>query len=415
MAGEYLDPSRWPLWMQSAAMGPMYPRNRTFGTDAAMPAQNVPGLLDGLKNAGDYIADRFNNPPDELSMIGTAGQAYRDLTMLSRAFIKDPSARSPSWLRPVRPLAPTTRQKNEDRFGDFIGAIKKAAVGDPNGTVNVSVDESGRPLHTLTAQEFSERYPGQTHPMVEAGNMLSALAITGGMPFAVRNALGATGGRLPPNNVTRLSLERARRQPMLWSTPSDRAILMSLFIVKVQWSAADRIPQGGIFLRSQKAARSEGATATAEYRLNFDKTLDLTADRTRAGDMARVIGALNETHPQLATQWVKSTAPAHVENPSVEEFIKLANARPDHRVDRPAIHLLSILRAYKVNPETIFFDAGYDAIDSVQACRSSPEPVSVQANALFDPLKRKSHNIMASIPVAGVLPWASLTVDPDQE
>src|SRR5437870_2011808 len=108
MAGEFLNPSLWPLWMQSAAMGPMYPRNPTFGTNAAMPAQNVPSLLDGLKNV-DSIADRFNNPPNELSVIGAAGQRSSVRTY-------------PSWLHPVRPLAPTNREKNEDRFGDFLGA-----------------------------------------------------------------------------------------------------------------------------------------------------------------------------------------------------------------------------------------------------------------------------------------------------
>jgi hypothetical protein len=182
-----------PPWMQSGAMpAPSHPPQPVSNDDESR------SLLSRLQNVGEFIADRFNNPPDERSQIGTAGNVYRRLTQPSS---RSPSERPTSWLRPVRPLAPTTREKNEDRFGEFLGAIRNEALGDPNATVQMHVDEDGQPIHTLSVREFAERYPGQTHPTVEAASDLAALAFTGGMPFAVRGALGSAGGWLRNRGV----------------------------------------------------------------------------------------------------------------------------------------------------------------------------------------------------------------------
>ena len=103
MAGEYLDPSRWYTWMNPDTLGPVPQRRAPFAAletdpfdraayqvrgDRPMagppsqlfPSQSPRGMMDRLRDTGDYIKDRFNNPPDERSAIGMAGSAFRGLT-----------------------------------------------------------------------------------------------------------------------------------------------------------------------------------------------------------------------------------------------------------------------------------------------------------------------------------------------
>jgi len=61
MAGEYLDPSRWPLWMQSGCHESNVSTKQTFDTGGGHARANVPGLLDGLKSAGATLLTGFNN------------------------------------------------------------------------------------------------------------------------------------------------------------------------------------------------------------------------------------------------------------------------------------------------------------------------------------------------------------------
>lgn len=60
-----------------------------------------------------------------------------------------------------------------------------ALFGNPDAKVQFSVDASGRPLHTYGPQEFSQAFPGQSHPMADAG-LLGASLVTGAPELMAR-------------------------------------------------------------------------------------------------------------------------------------------------------------------------------------------------------------------------------------
>lgn len=68
---------------------------------------------------------------------------------------------SPSRAQPPMPPGMTTSEVGT--------ALKQALVGNPDATVPMRVDESGRPVAHKSLEAFSEDYPGETHPAVEAG------------------------------------------------------------------------------------------------------------------------------------------------------------------------------------------------------------------------------------------------------
>src|SRR5262249_17324495 len=155
-------------------------------------------------------------------------------------------------------------------------------------------------------------YPGQTHPVVQLGNELAGLAMTAGSPFSVRGALGATGGRLPPSNVTNLALERAQRRADALARAKRQGYADEPFyLTPVRGRQPTEFPEGEYFKRP-KDANPRGY----EYRLDLSNALDLSGDRVKNKDMARIISALNEIHPERAEHWVSTWAPAHIKDPT---------------------------------------------------------------------------------------------------
>src|SRR5262249_30613151 len=92
------------------------------------------------------------------------------------------------------------------------GAAHKFLFGDPNATVRVPINEyTGMPA---TRQDYEEIYghlawyEQPTHPAIKDSTELASMAIGLGTPFAVRNALGMAGGKLP---AAKLPMDEASR------------------------------------------------------------------------------------------------------------------------------------------------------------------------------------------------------------
>jgi hypothetical protein len=95
--------------------------------------------------------------------------------------------------------------------------------------------------------------------------------------------------------------------------------------------------------------------------------------------------------------------------------MEFARRNPNEIISKGGGHVHHIVDFQTRDAPSIFARAGCDAIDTGRDVQKITGVGIRSVKAAFDPAKRQSQNIMASIPGAGAIPWPSLTVDPSQE
>lgn len=126
---------------------------------------------------------------------------------------------------PPPPLSRADAAYNQsaNRWRGIGAALKHALVGNPDATVPMRVDESGRPVAHKSLEAFSEDYPGETHPAIEAGANMALMHTGRALEpayLAARGALAAPKTAAGVIGATALGApSMAGEQQFKWSDP----------------------------------------------------------------------------------------------------------------------------------------------------------------------------------------------------
>src|SRR5712671_5149497 len=398
MAGEFLDPSRWYTWMDSARRDSV-PWGRTF----------PPQVPDDPWERAAYRT-RQSVRPDFGRVDNGPMQAAASSAMDPFGF--------PSWL--LGQISPEARDAWRAQYETHPTAALVGSVLGPAPGVKFATNLLGRAITaapktstgvlgslgaTIGSREAGEQpvrgfaWPDSPSPPSdadlesssgekEAGPTFSEM-VRPNLPDATLAAAamipGSRGGRLRMNEASRMA--RATRQGYA-DEPFYRG--------ERDGSQPTDFPEGAFFSRDRKYedefARVGGAAEAPEYRLKLDKVFDFDRPVTAAA-YGRLIGALRESHPKLAADMVDFVAPGK----NVDWFMEFAHRIPNQIVSKAPSHVHHIIDFHTRDAPSIFARAGYDAIDTGRDVQKVTGAGIRSVKAAFDPAKRNSHNIMASI------------------
>ncbi len=161
---------------------------------------------------------------------------------------------------------------------------------------------------------------------------------------------------------------------------------------------AEKFSRQGAGLGPERGATNK---ELREFRLDLSKTF---ADQAPvdAATYARLVVA---AEPKLAAELVDMIAPG--KNPAW--FKEFARRNPDMMVSDNGALVRQAIEVSSRNPIALFKRAGFDALDSGRDVRKLTGDGIRLKEAAFDPARRSSRDIMASLmlglPVAGALAW----------
>lgn len=152
---------------------------------------------------------------------------------------------------------------------------------------------------------------------------------------------------------------------------------------------------------AQGFAEKGGQDAAREFRLNLTNTFSDGGALT-AGKYGRLVEAAMKSDPALAKELAESIAPGK----GVEWLVGFSKANPDFVVVEPgaAAFVRQAIETNSSDPVGLFRSAGFDAIDSGRDVRKLTGEGIRLKDARFDPSKASSHDIMAGIAGASLLP-----------
>jgi hypothetical protein len=253
------------------------------------------------------------------------------------------------------------------------------------------------------AIESSQNYmaTGQydPEPVVEA----ATAAMMGGMPFAVRGAVGSAGGKLPTDYASRMK----RGDKMRYSKDT-------FYRGERTGAVPQEFPDGAHFSRdygtAEGFAKQGGRNAPEEYRLNLQNTFSDHAP-INANGYARLVAAARERDPKLAAALVEQIAPGK----DVDWFAGFAKHFPQKVVAKSGALVRQAIQFHARNANDLFVRAGYDALDSGRDVLKLNGAGIRSKDAIFDPRNADSQNVMASLAGLGLGGGAVAASYPSQD
>lgn len=225
----------------------------------------------------------------------------------------------------------------------------------------------------------------------------AALAMLGvGAPKAMIGAAGAAGGRLPgPRSLPMDEASRMARSREMGHAPES-------FYRGERNGLLPRRYESAHFSRSKSDAdgyaRAGGHPEAREFRLDLRNAYKDYEPLT-ARDFARLVAAAAKTEPKFAANLVDLIIPGG----DVGKFLDFARKSPNFNVTKPngtALLRVAIENSSK-NPSDLFRRAGFDAIDAGRDVRKLTGHGIRLKDAVFDPAKANSKDIMASLAALG--------------
>lgn len=310
------------------------------------------------------------------------------------------------------PLSPLGGAQQQPAYMGQLGSVDNPAFVDPEAAALGKARFLSALATTPTIEALKgavslpgDVYAGRTDPMSDEGigraTDLAGLAMTGGV--AGTGPGGVALGSGPIRNSALPMDEAARRIRARGMGYADEPFFRG------DGGTASEYPSGGHWSRDPEYAngfaKQNGQDAAREFQLNLENAFR-DNEPVPASHYARLANAAAQRDPKLAAELVDDIAPGK----SLGWFTEFARRNPDHPTQNGALVRQQIDKNSS-DPIGVFRDAGFDALDSGRDVRKLTAEGIRHKDAVFDPGKRDSRDIFATMAAMGIMGAAAAPDD----